>query len=54
MTAFVLLSTVVFFFLTMVWTRKTWANTGFKIMFALLTIVGTPLSLGQFGYLVKV
>ena len=49
---FVYASTIVFLFLMLIWSHKTWLNFGLKFLFACMFIAGGIESLTLLGYIV--
>jgi hypothetical protein len=54
MNYYIFISTIIFFFLAMIWNRKDWLNFFIKFGFVVLSIAGGLLSLQILGFIVKV
>jgi len=51
---FNILSTIVFIYLGLIWTKCDWKNINFKLVCTVLSIVGVIIILANFGYISKV
>lgn len=53
-TSYILVVTIVFLFLTLIWTRESMLNVSLKALFLVLGLSGLVLFLMQMGFVVKV
>ncbi len=50
---YTILTTILFLYLGIIWSKSNWKNVNFKFTFIILSIAGFIISLSNFGYIMK-